>query len=188
MSKALTLRQERYIHELIAGKSQRQAYREAYSCDNMSDAVVDVRASELLKKGKVSVRYNELRGRLIQEAEDECIVTAKDVLRELAKIAFANITDFLEYKTVQRVIDYKDGEPVIDWAMMVNALDSSEVDGSPIQEVSVARDGTFKFKLYSKLDALEKIMRHLGMFDKPEQGENEDRLAALRAMFEGVKK
>ena len=42
-----------------------------------TDKTVDVKASELFALGKVRGRYNEIHDRLIKEAEDECIVTAR---------------------------------------------------------------------------------------------------------------
>ena len=60
MSK-LTTKQELFVQHLIAGQSQRQAYRSAYpSAKKWKDNVVDNKASELLKNGEVSVRYREL--------------------------------------------------------------------------------------------------------------------------------
>lgn len=59
MSK-LTTKQELFVQNLVAGQSQRQAYRKAYAADKMSDETVDVRASKLLKEYKVSIRYREL--------------------------------------------------------------------------------------------------------------------------------
>jgi len=57
----LTQKQERFVQELIKGKSQREAYRIAYpSSKKWKDNVVDVKALELLKNGKVKVRYEEL--------------------------------------------------------------------------------------------------------------------------------
>lgn len=46
------------------------------------DDTVDKKACELFALGKVRGRYNEIHDRLIKEAEDECIVTAKEVIRE----------------------------------------------------------------------------------------------------------
>lgn len=60
MSK-LTTKQEIFVQQLIAGQSQRQAYRSSYpSAKKWKDNVVDNKASELLKNGEVSVRYREL--------------------------------------------------------------------------------------------------------------------------------
>lgn len=57
----LTLKQELFVQGIIAGLSQRQAYRKAYpSAKKWQDNVVDNKASELLKNGEVLVRYREL--------------------------------------------------------------------------------------------------------------------------------
>nr|DAQ74535.1 MAG TPA: Terminase small subunit [Caudoviricetes sp.] len=56
----LTLKQELFVQGIISGLSQRQAYRQAYKAEKMSDETVDVRASKLLKEYKVSIRYREL--------------------------------------------------------------------------------------------------------------------------------
>lgn len=59
MSK-LTTKQELFVQQLVAGQSQRQAYRRAYNAEKMSDAVVDNKASAIFNKGEVRVRYREL--------------------------------------------------------------------------------------------------------------------------------
>lgn len=56
----LTPKQEMFVQGIISGLSQRQAYRQAYKADRMKDETVDAKASELLKNGKVTVRYREL--------------------------------------------------------------------------------------------------------------------------------
>ena len=166
MSK-LTDKQERFVQELIKGKSQREAYRIAYPRSvKWKNSAVDQNASKLLKNAKVLPRYNELRDRLIQEAEDECIVSAKEVIRELKRIAFADIKDFLSFKTAKTVVghDKETGEPIIDYSQVIEMLNSDEVDGNVIQEVSINSKGVFTFKLYDKMAALDKLGKHLGMF------------------------
>ena len=162
----LTEKQEKFIQELVKGKSQREAYRIAYPKSvDWKDETVDQNASKLMRNTKVLPRYNELKGRLVKEAEDECIVTAKEVLRELKRIGFADIKDYLSYKTAKTVVDRDPvtGEPIIDYQQVIDMLDSDKVDGRVIQEVSVKR-GSFTFKMYDKLSALEKIGKTLGMF------------------------
>lgn len=56
----LTPKQELFVQRIISGLSQRQAYRQAYKAEKMSDAVVDNKASALFNKGEVRVRYREL--------------------------------------------------------------------------------------------------------------------------------
>lgn len=163
----LTDNQEKFVQELIKGKSQREAYRIAYPKSvNWKDEVVDVKASELFKNGKVLVRYNEIHDRLIKEAEDECIVTAKEVIRELKRIGFADIKDFLAFRTAKTVVAYdkETGEPIIDFSPIIELIDSENVDGKAIQEVSISTKGTFSFKLHDKMSALDKLGKHLGLF------------------------
>lgn len=167
----LTDNQERFVQELIKGKSQREAYRIAYSKCKATDKTVDEYACRLLHNSKVIARYNELHDRLIKEAEDECIVTAKEVLRELKRVGFADIKDFLSFRTEKTVVGYdKDsGEPIFDYAPVIELIDSNNVDGKAVQEVSLSAKGTFSFKLHDKMAALDKLGKYLGMFtDKVE--------------------
>lgn len=59
MSK-LTTKQELFVQQLVAGQSQRQAYRKAYNAEKMTDKSVDETANKLLKNPKVTARYREL--------------------------------------------------------------------------------------------------------------------------------
>lgn len=167
----LTLKQEKFVQELISGKSQREAYRIAYpSSKKWKDENVDSQASNMLKIPKVFTRYQALQSRLKKEAEDEGIVSGKRVLKELAKIGFADIGNYLEYRPEKTIVDYdEDGKPIIGYQTIIEVLESKGVDTSAIQEVSITEKGTFKFKLYDKQRALELIGKNIGMFtDKVE--------------------
>ena len=59
MSK-LTTKQENFVQGLVAGLSQRDAYKQAYKTDRMKDSTINVKASELANDGKITVRYREL--------------------------------------------------------------------------------------------------------------------------------
>ena len=59
MSK-LTIKQEMFVQGVVAGLSQRQAYRQAYNAEKMTDKTVDEKASKLFKDGKVRARYRAL--------------------------------------------------------------------------------------------------------------------------------
>ena len=56
----LTPKQELFVQGIISGLSQRQAYRQAYKAEKMSDEAVDVKASRIFKEAKVRLRYREL--------------------------------------------------------------------------------------------------------------------------------
>jgi hypothetical protein len=107
------------------------------------------------------------------------------VLAELWRIAFANLHDYVEYKTVRR---RGADEAVREYTVK----DSRKVDGAPVSEVTVARDGSLKFKLYDKMKALELLGKSAGIFapgeDEPELEEeptlDEVREILLRAAEE----
>lgn len=162
----LTDKQEVFVQELIKGKSQREAYRIAYPKCKATDKTVDEKACKLFRLDKIRARYDEIHDRLIQEAEDECIITAKEVLRELKRIGFADIKDYLSFRTTKTVVahDEETGEPIIDFAPVIDLIDSNDVDGRVIQEVSISARGTFSFKLHDKMAALDKLGKHLGLF------------------------
>lgn len=84
------------------------------------------------------------------------------VLAELKRIAFANLHDYVEYKTVKH---RGTEEPSREYAIR----DSRKVDGTPLSEVSVAKDGTIKFKLYDKMKALELLGKSAGVFAPAEE-------------------
>lgn len=161
MADKLTPKQEKYVQGLFAGLSQREAYKQAYSCKSWKDKSIDEKACILAKNVKISSRLAELQ----DELKNRNMVTAEKILAEYAKIGFADLKDYLEYKTAKTVVDHdEDDEPIIDYGQIVNVIDSAEVDTSPVQEVSIARDGTFKFKMYDKKAALDSMAKCLGMF------------------------
>ena len=82
----LTLKQEKYVQELLKGKSQREAYKAAFDTSNMKDKTVDEKASRLFATNKVRTRYQALRDRLTEETEKEAIVTVKEVLKDLVEL------------------------------------------------------------------------------------------------------
>ena len=76
----LTAKEEKYVQGLVAGLSQRKAYREAYpNSIEWKDRTVDSRASELLKKGNVLGRYNEL----MEEHKNKALWTREEAINEL---------------------------------------------------------------------------------------------------------
>ena len=165
----LTHKQEKFILAVVEGMTQADAYRHAYNAENMAQDTIINKASKLMTRDDIRARYNELMEKVRNRLEEKAIVTVEDVVTELKKIAFADIKDFLEFKTDLSVVGYEDGEAVTNYRTVISLKESSEVDGTLINEVSMSKDGTLKFKLHDKISALEKIGKHLKMFtDKVE--------------------
>lgn len=161
MLNKLTIKQEKYAQGLFSGLTQREAYKQSYDCDNMTDKTIDEAACRGAADSKVIARVTELQ----DELKYRNMATTERVLTEYAKIGFADIKDFLAFRTEKTVDSYDDeGKPVYSYRQVVDAKPSEEIDGTMINEVAISRDGTFKFKLHDKKAALDMIGKHLGMF------------------------
>jgi len=167
----LTIKQEKFCQGLFSGLTQREAYKQAYNCEKMTDKSVDENACKLANDTKIASRLSLL----IDELKGRNMVTVERVIAEYAKIAFSDIKDFLSFRTEQTVVEHDKitGEPIIDYAQIIEMNGSDQVDGTMIQEVSISPKGVFSFKLHDKKGALDMIGKHLGMFtDKLEVNGN----------------
>lgn len=174
----LTDKQKRFVDEYLIDLNATRAYKAAYPSVK-KDEVAAAASARLLRNVKVQDYLMERQKDLQKRTE----ITQDKVLQELARIGFADIKDYLSFRTEKTVITYDTdtGEPIIDYSPIIEMLDSDQVDGKVIQEVSINSKGVFTFKLYSKLDALEKIGKTLGMFkDKVELSGN------INNPFEGL--
>jgi phage terminase small subunit len=95
---------ESFARAILEGMSGRDAYLSAgYSAQ---PAAADAAASRLLKNVKVSARVAELKA----AAARASTVTAARVLDELAKLAFANMLDYMKAGP--------DGDPYLDFSKL----------------------------------------------------------------------
>lgn len=97
----LTVKQEKYVQNLVNGMSQREAYKNSYNAVKMKDTTVDNKASKLFKKDEIRARYKEL----IKQLEDDCIMSAKDRMIWLTDIINGNISE-----SILTTSDIKDGK------------------------------------------------------------------------------
>lgn len=170
-SARLTIKQEQYTQGLFSGLTQREAYKQAYDAGGMSDEAIDVEACRLAANPNISLRIDELTN----ELKLRNMVTVERVLAELSKVGYADIKDYLSYKTIKTQIDRDEetGEPIYGYKQIVDTKPSSDVDGTLISEVSIGKGGIFKFKLHDKMAAIDKMGKYLGMFtDKMEANIN----------------
>lgn len=69
--------------------SQRQAYKDAYNAENMTDESIDVEACKLFNDTKVSQRYQEL----IDKLEDKAIMTARERMIWLSGVVLDSVKE-----------------------------------------------------------------------------------------------
>jgi phage terminase small subunit len=74
LKEELTAKQEKFIQNIVSGMSQRQAYKDAYNAENMTDKSIDEEACRLFNDVKISTRYKSIMKKL----EDEAIMTARE--------------------------------------------------------------------------------------------------------------
>ena len=174
----LTQKQEKFVQELLKGKSQREAYKAAYDAKNMSNAAIDVNACKLLKSTKVALRFKELREKVIKRTEEKAIITAEEIVREIASIAQDNISNYLAFRTEKVCVGKDaDGVPISEYRTIVDLKDSKDIETKNVSEVSIAANGAFKFKMYCRDTALYKLAELIGVdaLDKAKQKLAEDR-------------
>ena len=105
----LTQRQEKFVRALIAGKSQRQAYKEAYNAAKMKDETIDTRACELLKNSKVKARYDEL----LEEHKNKALYTREEMVNDLI---------WIKEKAKEDIKDPKKGLRQANGTIFINAI------------------------------------------------------------------
>jgi phage terminase small subunit len=153
----LTDKQERFCQEYIIDLNATQAaIRSGYSI-----ATARTIASEIMTKLDIQERIQEL-----QKLRSERLqITQDDVLREFWSIAKDDIKNYLSFKS----ITLTNTNPITNLPEEYNKIDvaikdSSTIETKNISEITIGKDGQFKFKLYCRDNALLQTGRHLGMF------------------------
>ena len=82
MNEGLTAKQEKFAQAVASGKSQSDAYREAYDASRTKDSVIWSKASDLMTNGKVKERIQFLK----LELSKSYLWTREDSVRELTSV------------------------------------------------------------------------------------------------------
>lgn len=145
MSHDLTQKQKVFADEYLIDLNATRAYKIAYkSCKK--DETANVNGSKLLRNTKVA-KYIEER---MNERSKRTEITQDNVLRELATIAFAKVTDF---------VSIENGTVIV--------KDTKDIPKNLIPAIASIKEGRngIEVSFYSKDKSLELLGRHLGMFN-----------------------
>ncbi len=171
MKKKLTRNQKVFCDEYLIDLNATRAYKAAYK-NVKKDETAAVNGSRLLRNANVK-RYIQDK---MKAREKRTEITQDKVLKELAKIGFANAADYarvVEREYEEDVIG-EDGKVIgkeiktykVVEIELTDSLDKSKQ--AAIAGIKEGRNG-IEVKLNDKVKALELIGRHLGMFtDKVE--------------------
>ncbi len=142
----LTPMQEAFCVEFVRspGVCATEAYRKVYDVRNSTAKSVWNMAYKLVKRPNVAARIVELRANAVRKQE-----LSIDMVLEVRCIAFVN----------SRTLFDAEG----------NLLPVSEIPDATwraVASLQVLADGSVKVKLFDKMQALERLIRILGIFEK----------------------
>lgn len=134
---ALSVKQEKFIQNIVNGMSQREAYKDAYGA-KYKDTVIDVRACELFNSSKMQVRYKELMNRL----EDKAIMSAKERMKWLTEVVKGIQTNTTYGENGQA---YDNEAYISDKMKAIDLL--NKMDGQYVQKVEADLDLNIRVEL-----------------------------------------
>ena len=125
----LTAKQEKFVRNLISGMSQREAYKNSYDAENMTDESIDVAACRLFADDKIKLRFKQLQERLANES----IMTAQERLEYLTDI-IRNIE--LQHKTYVNDGFLVETDEPADFNTKLKAIDiMNKMQGEYVQKI-----------------------------------------------------
>lgn len=176
----LTDRQKRFCDEYLIDLNATQAairagYSEKYANTNTTKLLQNTNIKEYLQKRQ-------------QDRMERTEITQDFVLNELMAMASVNATDYARiveknatavvegvevtlYDAEGNPVKYRTVEPIL-------TDELTEVQKKALAVIKKGRDG-FEIKPYDKLKILELLGRHLGMWDKRTEKDNEEQLARI---------
>lgn len=149
----LTAKQEKFCNEYLVDLNATQAAIRAGYSEKTATAI----GAENLTKPYIT-DFIQIR---LKEIQQETGITQKRVLEEYAKIAFSDIRKLFDENNL--LVDIKgipDDIAACLYSVEVDQLWGSSMDG----KVQIGE--TKKVKVWNKINALDSLARHLGMFEK----------------------
>lgn len=159
-----------------------KAYQKAYQCDYIT---ANTNGPRLLVKASIKEQIQKLKAAKLKGA----FLEEGDLLQKYIDIAFADITDYVEFGNTERVVAVdNEGNPIKAPVNYIDLKSSDEVDGSLITEVKTSRQGV-SVKLEDRMKALEWLTRFFEMNPEHQYKKEFDRkkLQLERERFEHQK-
>jgi phage terminase small subunit len=157
---SLTVKQEAFCQLVAKGASVTAAYRQAYNIKGKSNGIYSL-ASRLAAHAKVVSRIGELKGPATAIVNQTVTVDLMRTLFENARIGFSDIRHLLTPGgNLKPPGEWDDDTAAAVSSIKVRALFGEGKDG-------VGQIGTLtEVKLWDKGAALDRLMKHLGMYER----------------------
>jgi len=144
----MTPQKERFFQEyLVDFNGQQAAIRAGYSAKSAR-----CQSSRLLVDPEIQAALSAWR----QYAADRAQVSAAEVIAELKALGFSNMKDYVDEGNKPKDVSTMD-------RYLAAAVQEVSIEEKTYKGVTTV---TRKIKLYDKLNALDKIARHLGFYEK----------------------
>ena len=168
----MTEKQKLFADEYLIELNATRAYRVAYPAVK-KDETARANGSRMLTNANVAKYISER----MQERQQRTEVTQDRVIKELAAIAFARATDYVEIR----------GNGVCGTVVIKPTTDLSDEQVRAIAGIKEGANG-IEIKLNDKEKALELLGRHLGMFkDKVEVSGLDEEKSKLDALIKQLR-
>ena len=156
LSDELTNLQRGVVLGVVTGKSQREAYYAAGG-KAKSDEAADASASEILSNPTVKAFHDSL----IADAVSDAVLTRQQALERLSLMAATEITDILDFRTVEVQTIGKDGDMETAQETIWTMRDSPDVERkakAAIKSVTMTKFGP-KIEMYDATSAIAQIAK-----------------------------
>jgi len=146
-----------FCEEILRGESQSKAYEKAgYKCKSKSSSAAG--STNLMKNREVRRYLAERR----KEAQEQTDIHQKATLREIARVAFSDIRDFMTWGE-RGLVFVPSEELTADQAASIQSIRSrrritTDKDGNSTETIDM------EVKLHPKMDALEKLAKVQGLY------------------------
>lgn len=165
----LTDKQQLFCIYYIRCFNATKAYQKAYKCDYATAVVAGPR---LLGNVRIKKEIFQLK----QERLNREFLSESDIFQKYMDIAFADVTDFVEFGNEDVDVILDKGERKTITVSHVNIKNDADVDGTIISEVSKGKDGV-KVKLADRMKALQWLADHMDLATEKQKAE----IALLKA-------
>lgn len=159
----LTDKQQLFCIYYIRCFNATKAYQKAYGCDYRT---AQSNGYQLLTNTYIRDEIMRLK----QERLNREFLSETDIFQKYMDIAFADVTDFVEFGNEEIEVILDTGEHKTITVSHVNIKNDTDVDGSIISEVSKGKDGV-KVKLADRMKALQWLSDHMNLATDKQKAE-----------------